>query len=89
MWLIVEHLPVKGEWWNVPLALRSFRRIASMELKFINIARFMASLLSYLVDNLSEEVHMIKSKNIDMIIKNGENAKLNSMVANAILKRSY
>ena len=49
----------------------------------------MASLLSYLVDNLSEEVHMIKSKNIDMIIKNGENAKLNSMVANAILKHSY
>ena len=72
-----------------PLCFGVLDEVASMELKFINIARFMVSLLSYLIDNLSEEVHIIKSKNIDMIIKNGENAKLNSMVANAILKHSY
>ena len=48
--------------------------IISYKIKFINSAKFMASLSSNLVDNLVEEIHKIKSKDCDCFLED-ESAK--------------
>ena len=48
---------------NVSVATMSYK------IKFIDSARFLASLLSNLVDNLTKEIHKIKCKNCDYFLE--------------------
>ena len=41
----------------------------SYKIKFINCARFMATLLSNLVDNLAKKIHKIKCKDCDCFLE--------------------
>ena len=41
----------------------------SYKIRFIDSARFLASLLSNLVDNLTKEIHKIKCKNCDYFLE--------------------
>ena len=56
----------------------------SYKLQFIESARFMASSLSSLVDNLGEGIHKI-NVNMDMILKNVKRAESNLKLVSAAL----
>ena len=56
----------------------------SYRLQFIDSARFMASSLSKLVNNLAERIHK-SNVNTEMMIKNVKLVELNTKIANAVL----
>ena len=56
----------------------------SYRVQFIDSARFMASSLSKLVNNLAEGIHK-SNVNTEMMIKNVKLVELNTKIANAVL----
>ena len=56
----------------------------SYRVQFIDSARFMASSLSKLVNNLAEGIHK-SNVNTEMMIKNVKLVELNTKIANAFL----
>ena len=56
------------------------------KIKFIDSARFMASALSNLVDNLTEEIHKVKCKDWDCFL---EYEKINAYLVKEIIQTGF
>ena len=69
-------VPIKKEFMRIIENGEEVSRNLSYILQFIDSARFMASSLSNLVDNLSEGIHRIKCK-LGQMIKNVKHVELN------------